>query len=189
MDTSQLASSQEIDVMIVIDTDYVKEYMKSNNLTPCTDDITKAVPIDHAGKYMIVPTTNVAGGQATGDLNFTAKAGDTVCFRGCSIYQNSDDAIIICKVENYDGVDVFNGNLIHYEGVNRKQAAIPDYTKADGLPALSANVLFQSLDGRIGITGKGYYYIYFALYTLDPQNSDKQNLFSYCRWDPIITVK
>jgi hypothetical protein len=189
MDTSQLASSQEIDIMVVIDTDYVKEYMKSNNLTPCTDDITKAVPIDHAGKYMIVPTTNVAGGQATGDLNFIARAGDTVCFRGCSIYQNSDDAIIIYKVQNYAGVDVFNGNPIQYEGVDRKQAAIPDHTKADGLPALPANVLFQSLDARIGGTGQGSYYIYFALYTLDPKNSDKQNLYSYCRWDPTITVK
>ncbi len=80
MDTSQLSSSQVIDIMVVIDTDYVKDYMKKRNLSPSTKS-DSPVPIDHIAKYMIVPSGNALLGQATGDLNLKARNGDRVSFR------------------------------------------------------------------------------------------------------------
>ncbi|WP_394801358.1 AidA/PixA family protein [Chryseobacterium indologenes] len=41
----------------------------------------------------------------------------------------------------------------------------------------------------MGRTGIGNYTLNFALYTLDPNNSDRQILYSYCCWDPTITVE
>ncbi|RXM52076.1 MULTISPECIES: inclusion body family protein [unclassified Chryseobacterium] len=190
MDNNQLnASSQEIDVMIVVDTDYVKDYIKARNITPSTDK-NNPVGIDHKSQYMIVPSAHIATGQATADLNFKGRDGDTVCFRGCSVSQNSDDAIIIYRVKKYDGVDVFYGNPFQYEFVDRTIAAVPDPKSSDrdGMPSVPGNVTFPSLDARIGQVGTGSYYIYFALYTLDPKDSSKQTLYSYCYWDPTITV-
>ncbi|MCJ7934270.1 MAG: inclusion body family protein [Chryseobacterium sp.] len=179
-------SNQDIDVMVVIDTDYVINYMANTpNKKPSTD-MTKPVGIDHNSQYMIVSSTNVVTGQASADLNFKAKNGDTVRFRGTSIYQNSDDAIIIYGVKNYSGTDVFHDNPIDYVSVERKQAAVPDHKQPNGLPALAADLTFSSLDATVGVTGTGSYYIYFALYTLDTGN--KQTLYSYCYWDPTITV-
>ncbi|AZA81652.1 DNA-directed RNA polymerase subunit beta [Chryseobacterium lactis] len=188
MDTSQFSSSQAIDIMVVIDTDYVKHYIQQNRLTPSTN-MDKPVPVDHIAKYMIVPAANALLGQATGDLNLKARNGDRVSFRGSSIYQNSDDAVIIYGFKKYAGVEVFNGNPMVYDVVDRKQAAIPDHTKTNGLPAIPANVNFYSYDATIGSTGEGNYSLFFALYTLDPNNSDKQILYSYCVWDPTITVE
>nr|WP_315030550.1 inclusion body family protein [uncultured Chryseobacterium sp.] len=191
MDNNQLnASSQEIDVMIVIDTDYVKDYIKAKGLTPSTDK-NHAVAIDHKSQYMVVPSAHVVAGQATADLNFKGRAGDTVCFRGSSVSQNSDDSIIIYRVEKYGGVDVFYGNPFEYEFVDRTSAAVPNPKSSDrdGMPSVPGNVTFASLDARIGHIGTGNYYIYFGLYTLDPNDSSKQILYSYCYWDPTITVQ
>lgn len=188
MDTSQLTSSQVIDIMVVIDTDYVKDYMKKRNLSPSTKS-DSPVPIDHIAKYMIVPSGNALLGQATGDLNLKARNGDRVSFRGSSIYQNSDDAVIIYGFQKYSGDEIFNGNPMYYDVVDRKLAAVPDHTKKDGLPAIPANVNFYSYDATIGRTGIGNYTLNFALYTLDPNNSDRQILYSYCCWDPTITVE
>ncbi|MBV8326829.1 inclusion body family protein [Chryseobacterium sp.] len=184
--TEQLsATNQLIDVMIVIDTDYVIDYIKNSPYTPSTD-INTPVPLDHLNKYMIVPSTNAISGQATGDLHFRAKNGDIIRFRGTSLYQNSDAAVIVHNVTLLKAPDVFGGNPLYCMSVDRKQAVAADNTTQHGVPPLSKSITFSSLDVEVKDTGTGSYYIHFALYTLS--SGDKQTLYSYCCWDPTITV-
>ncbi|GEJ48058.1 MULTISPECIES: inclusion body family protein [unclassified Chryseobacterium] len=176
------ASSQEIDVLIVIDTDYVRSHYKS----PSTDP-NNPVGIDHNSQHMIVSNANAISGQGTADLNFSARAGDIVSFRGTSIYQNSDDAVIIYNIKYWSGDQVFN-NFV-YNSVERRKAAVPNVNSQNGLPATTADITFASIDARVRATGKENFYVQFGLYILDPNDSNKQILYGYFYWDPTITVK
>jgi hypothetical protein len=181
MDT-QKSSSQEIDVIVVIDTDYVRSHYPNPS-----QDSNNPTGIDHNSQHMIVSNANAISGQGTADLNFSAKAGDSVAFRSTSIYQNSDEAVIIYNIKYWKGDQVFN-NFI-YNAVTRQKAVVPNYNSGNGLPANHANITFSSFDSKVRGTGKESFYVQFALYTLDPNDSNNQILFGYYFWDPTITVK
>jgi Inclusion body protein. len=182
METELNASSQEIDVLVVIDTDYVR-----TNYPKPSQDPNNPTGIDHNSQHMIVSNANAISGQGTADLNFKAKAGDTVSFRSTSIYQNSDDAVMIYNIKYWSGDQVFN-NFV-YDAVIRKNAVVPNYNSPNGLPADTASITFSSFDSKVRNTGTENFYVQFALYTLDPNDSNKQILFGYYYWDPTITVK
>ncbi|WP_300691503.1 inclusion body family protein [Chryseobacterium sp.] len=182
MDDSQLkASSQEIDILIVIDTDYIRSHYTS----PSTDP-NNPTGIDHNSQHMIASNANALSGQGSADLDFSARAGDVVSFRGTSIYQNSDDAVIIYNIKYWSGEQVFN-NFV-YNSVERKEAVVPDVKSLNGLPATKADITFASIDSKVRTTGKENFYVQFALYILDPKDSNKQILYGYFYWDPTITV-
>ncbi|EJL73269.1 inclusion body family protein [Chryseobacterium populi] len=182
MDTQLSASNEQIDVLVVIDTDYVMKHYPNPSQDP-----NNPTGIDHNSQHMIVSNSNAISGQGSADLNFSAKAGDNVSFRSTSIYQNSDDAVIIYNIKYWSGDQVFN-NFV-YNAVIRKQAVVPNYDSPNGLPANTANITFSSFDSRVRSTGTENFYVQFALYTIDPNNSDRQILYGYYYWDPTITVK
>ncbi|ALR31894.1 DNA-directed RNA polymerase subunit beta [Chryseobacterium sp. IHB B 17019] len=182
MEAELKASSQEIDILVVIDTDYVK----SNYPNP-SQDPNNPTGIDHNSQHMIASNANVVSGQGTTYLNFSARAGDFVAFRGTSIYQNSDDAIIIYNIKYWSGDQVFNSFV--YDAVTRQQAVVPNYDSSNGLPPNYASITFSSFDSKVRNTGTENFYVQFALYTIDPNNSNKQILYGYYYWDPTITVK
>ncbi|QPQ53866.1 hypothetical protein H3Z85_08875 [Chryseobacterium indologenes] len=121
-----------------------KRLHEKRNLSPSTKS-DNPVPIDHIAKYMIVPSGNALLGQATGDLNLKARNGDRVSFRGSSIYQNSDDAVIIYGFQKYSGDEIFNGNPMYYDVVDRKLAAVPDHTKKTGFPLYLPMSIFTAM--------------------------------------------
>ncbi|MCJ8152568.1 inclusion body family protein [Chryseobacterium sp. SSA4.19] len=172
MKTTDKSSSQDINVLVVIDTDYVK----ANYPNPSKDP-NNPTGIDHNSQHMIVLNANALSGQGTADLNFSARAGDNVSFRSTSIYQNSDDAVMIYNVKYWAGDQVFN-NFI-YNAVTRKLAVVPNYNSPNGLPANTANITFSSFDSRVKTTGTENFYMMFALYVIDPNNSDSQILYGY----------
>lgn len=176
------SSSQEINILVVIDTDYVR----ANYPNPSKDP-NNPTGIDHNSQHMIVSNSNAISGQGSAELNFKARAGDNISFRSTSIYQNSDDAVIIYNIKFWSGKEVFNNFL--YNAVIRKQAVVPKYESHNGLPPNFTDITFSSFDSKVRTTGTENFYVQFALYILDPQNSDRQILFGYYSWDPTITVK
>lgn len=182
MDTELSASSRPIDVLVVIDTDYVREHYPNPSQDPANP-----TGIDHNSQHMIVSNANAISGQGSADLNFSARVGDTVSFRSTSIYQNSDDAVIIYNIKYWSGNQVFNSFV--YNAVQRKQAVIPNFNSSNGLPAGTADITFSSFDSKVKSSGTENFYVQFALYIVDPKNSDRQILYGYYHWDPTITVK
>ena len=173
MSSKTVASSSEaIDILIVIDTEYVKK----NYPTPSQDPLAPT-GIDHNSQFMICsdPRGGISG-QGTADLNFRANPGDTVWFRGTSIYQNSDDAVIIYAITYWKQDHVFNQFTPVL--VKRNRAIMPDVNTPNGLPAIQGPVSFTSLNTTVKQSGQEYFLVYFALYTLGT-DGQSQNLFGY----------
>lgn len=175
------SSSEIINVMIVIDTEYVKAHYPNPSQDP-----NNPTGIDHNSQYMIASDPRgVISGQGTADLNFAATPGDEVCFRGISIDGNSDDAVIIYGIKYWSGTNVFNSFIPNL--IERTGAVVPDVTTTNGLPAKHIVMDFISLDSRVAKAGTENFYVYFALYTLG-SDGETQNLYGYYYWDPTITV-
>ncbi len=176
------ASAEQIDILIVIDTEYVKQ-----NYPNPSQDQNNPTGINHSSQYMIASDPRgIISGQGTADLNFRANVGDYVSFRGTSIYQNSDDAVIIYGIKYWSGDQVFNQFVPNL--VTRSGAVMPDTSTPNGLPALHSSQNFTSLDSKIAKSGTENFYVYFALYTLG-SDGNTQNLFGYYYWDPTVTVQ
>lgn len=177
------ASSQQINVLVVIDTEYVKKI----NPNPSKDP-NHPTGINHAGQFMLVTgSRGVISGQGSADLNFRANPGDEVSFTGVSIYDNSDDAVIVYGIQYWQRDHVFNQFVADL--VTRKGAVMPnaDSPSGNGLPALQTKLNFSSYDSKVRNSGTEDFYVFFALYTL-ADDGETQNLFGYFYWDPTITV-
>jgi nematocidal protein AidA len=178
------ASAVTVDILTVINTEYIKSHYGPNK-----NDKTNPVGIDHSSQYMICTgARKIIGGQGTADLSFQANVGDYVSFRGTSIYQNSDDAVIVYGIKLASGTPVFNQFVTNL--VTRNYAAQPDPNSPslDGLPALKVKQNFLSLDSKVKQSGVEAFLVYIALYTL-ADDGQTQNLYGYYYWDPTITVQ
>lgn len=195
------SSRQQINVLVMIDTELVKNYVKVNKITPSKDPKvpTSLTSLSRAGQYMLVTGSRPPAptGQGTGSVGFTAHPGDTVAFCGVSGYANAEDAVIVYKIEHKSGDKI----LDHFQTipVTITGAAFPDASKTDGLPAVNAKATFTTLNGNVGVNITGpdddsktsyeeTFYIYFGLYVLDDDSGQKQVLFGYFDCDPIIKV-
>jgi len=179
---AKAASAVSMDILIVIDTEYIKQNFGVSK------DKNHPVGISHDHQYMLCTgSRGINGGQGTGDLSFKAIVGDYVSFRGVSIYQNSDDAVIIYAITKFSGVEVFN--QFNANSLTRTKAVQPDpkSISRDGLPALNVPQNFLSLDSRVGASGTEGFMVTFALYTL-ASDGQTQDLYGYYTWDPTITV-
>jgi nematocidal protein AidA len=175
------SSAQQINILIVIDTEYVKAHYPNPSKDP-----NQPTGIDHASQFMICTgSRGPVTGQGTADLSFQAIAGDFVSFVGTSIYDNSDDAVIVYGIKYWSGAQVFNQFVPNL--VKRSKAVMPDPTTSNGLPALQAPISFSSIDSRVSQSGTENFYVYFALYTLG-SDGQSQNLLGYYYWDPQIRV-
>ncbi|MEO7065481.1 MAG: inclusion body family protein [Rhodanobacter sp.] len=176
-----VASSQQVNVLVVIDT----EYVKTNYPNPSKDQ-NQPTGINHSSQFMICTgSRGIISGQGTADLNFRANVGDNVSFTGVSIYDNSDDAVIVYGIQYWKGDKVFNQFVPNL--VTRTGAVMPDSSTSNGLPAIQAKVNFSSFDSKVSNAGVENFYVFFALYKLS-DNGENQELFGYFYWDPTITV-
>ncbi len=174
------SNDQNVNVMIVIDTDYVK----AHNPNPSKDPV-KPTGIDHSRQYMIC-NGEVVSGQGTADLNFKAHVGDHVSFRGTSISGNSDDAVIVYGIKHWQKDQVFNNFTTDL--VERAQAVAPNVESSNGLPPSTIKGDFISYDSQVRKAGKEDFYVEFGLYEL-AENRETQELQGYYYWDPSITVQ
>ena len=180
MSQSELASSAQIDILVVIDTEYIK-----NNFAKNTDP-TNPQGMDHNSQYMVAYSPRgIVSGQGTADLSFRANAGDNVSFRGTSIQQNSDDSVILYGIKYWEGDYVFNNFTTDI--VTRNRAVQPDPTLPNGLPPVLTVQNFTSYDSKIARGGTENFYVYIAVYTL-AEDGQTQELYGYYYWDPQVVV-
>lgn len=177
------ASGQTANILVVIDTEYIKaKYPPNTNKD-------QPVGIDHNSQFMIATgTRGIIGGQGTADLSFKLNVGDYASFTGTSIYANSDDAVIVYGIKYWSGDQVFNAFTPNVITRNRAVQPNPNNVTSGGIPPLQTVQNFSSLDSKVGRSGKENFYVYIALYTLG-SDGQTQNLFGYFYWDPSITVQ
>ncbi|CAM4014238.1 MULTISPECIES: inclusion body family protein [Flavobacterium] len=180
MSQSLTASSAQIDVLVVIDTEYIK-----NNF-PRNTDPNNAQGINHNSQYMICYSPRgIVSGQGTADLSFKANVGDNVSFRSTSIQQNSDDAVILYGIKYWKGDKVFNTFTTNI--VTRNRAVQPDPDQLNGIPPILTSQNFTSYDSKIARGGTENFYVYIAVYTL-ASDGQTQELYGYYYWDPQVVV-
>lgn len=178
----ETVSAVNINVMIVIDTDYVKTHYPNPSQDPDSP-----TGINHSSLYMICTgPRGMINGQGTADLNFKANVGDHVSFRGISIYGNSDDAIIVYGIKLWSKNNVFLPFLPNR--TMRQHAVAPNVNTLNGLPAMTTVRDFISLDSKVEELGAENFYVCFALYTL-ANDGETQKLLGYYYWDPTVTVQ
>lgn len=175
------SSATIIDVLVVIDTDYIKANYPRNN--------TQSNPfgIDHLSEYVVATGTNDVKKQGTADITFNAAPNDRVSFRGVSVYNNSDDAVIVYGIKPYGAGQVDLFNTFNYDKVIRTGAAVPNSGSANGLPATPTTVSFYAYNSTVQKQGSELYVIQFALYELDA-DKETQILYGYFQWDPTIKI-
>ncbi len=180
MSTTRNSSSQQVNVLVVIDTEYVKKMYGPNT------NKNNPVGINHSSQFMICTgSRGIIGGQGSADLNFRANPGDNVAFTGVSIYDNSDDAVIVYGIKYWQKDKVF-GNFTS-NLVTRLRAVMPNDDSSDGLPAAPTRLTFASYDAKVEKGGTEDFYVDFALYTM-ADDGETQTLYGYYYWDPTITV-
>ncbi|WP_343745592.1 inclusion body family protein [Chitinophaga sp.] len=183
----------DIEITIVIDTNYVIKYCEDNNLDPSKSTQENPYPIDHDSEYMVCTgSRGIISGQGTADLSFKAHVEDTVSFRAVSASDNQDNAVILYNIlkntnpnitPNDDVFDTFQ-----YTPVTRIGAAVPNPDiNSNGLPAKQKSVTFYSYKATVGMPGTEAFMVNFALYTLD-DSGNNQIPYGYFQWDPTITV-
>lgn len=177
------ASAVFINILNVIDTEYVKSHYPNPSQDP-----NNPTGIDHNSEFMICTGSRGAvTGQGTATLGFTANPGDEVSFRSVSIYDNPDDTVIVYGIVPFGG----SGNLFNTfvaDVVTLQHAAVPDTNQINGIPAAHQAVNFTSLDSKVKSQGTENFMVRFGLYTL-ASDGETQNLFGYYQWNPTITVQ
>jgi nematocidal protein AidA len=180
-DATTFASSVSVDILVVVDTDAVLRDYPRPSQNP-----DQPTMIGHQYEFMIATgARQIFSGQGTGDLSFRANPGDTVAFRGTSIYANADSAIIVYGITKYSGTNVFN--TFQNMTITRNGAVMPKQGSPNGLPATQTAITFSAYQSMVAGSGSEGFIVCFALYKLD-DNGQKQNLVGYYGWDPNITV-
>lgn len=108
----------------------------------------------------------------------------SVVFRGISVQENSDDAIIIYKINGQKGNSPLGKFTVQQKTVNN--AVMPDNETSDGLPAIYVDMNFTSIVSKMP-PGVQQITISFALYTLS-DNSESQQLYGYYCFNTDILI-
>ncbi len=176
------ASSQDVNIFVIIDTEYIKKAYPNGS-----KDWNTPTGIAHDHQFMLCTgARSIIRGQGTGDLEFTAYPGDRVMFTGSSIYDNSDDAVIVYDIKHFQGDKVFNQFTTDTVIRNGAVQPNPDSPNRNGLPPLQKATTFATFGSTVRQSGREGFGVSFGLYTL--VGGQKQELFGYYWWDPFITV-
>ena len=176
-----MSSAEQINVLVVIDTDYILDHYKNPSQNP-----ESPTGLDHHSQYMICQDPRgVVGGQGTADLNFRANVGDFVTFTGTSVYANSDSAVIVYGIRHWDGDHVFGTFVANL--ITRNHAVMPDPKQPNGIPPTQQKISFASYDSKVSSGGTEKFYVYIAVYKL-ADDGQTQDLYGYFYWDPSVTV-
>jgi len=180
-DSLLAASSQEINMLVVIDTGFVKKYLGNSS-----QKIDSPTAIIHHGLYMICTgSRGIIAGQGSDHLNFRANPGDSVSFTAASSHNNSDDAVIIYGIQHLKKDQIFNRFSANV--VTRTNAVMPNAETQNGFPPVQAKLNFSHCDSKVRNSGTADLEVRFALYALSA-DGQSQDLFGYFSWDPTITI-
>ncbi|KWB45884.1 hypothetical protein WL35_12800 [Burkholderia ubonensis] len=167
------ATAQQIDILAVIDTEYIKSRYPNPSKQP-----ESPIAVDHrAVRLLYTGARGGAIGNGPAEPLLTLYPGDTVSLRAVSIYENSVDAVLIYQVAHLFGQQVFNQFSPDFLEVKAVQL---NPETSDGLPPLTTSQTFASMSAKARASGIETLGACFGLYTLERST---QELFGYYWWD------
>jgi hypothetical protein len=178
MNENLKASTETIDVLIVINAEYIKKNYPRNT------DPNNAQKIDRNSHYLIGHNPReIVSGQGTADLSVKAKRGDDFYLRATTIQQNSEDsAVVLYKI---DGNTIFTPLEFALGFTNAIQSNRDTYRP---IPPLFKAQYFPNYNARIKNEGTENVFVYFALY-ISNHNFTSHELYGYYYWDPKFAIE
>ncbi|WP_322088203.1 inclusion body family protein [Burkholderia sp. BCC1999] len=166
-------SAQQIDILAVIDTEYVKRRYPNPSKQP-----ERPTAVDHrAVNLLYTGARGEALGNGAAESRLTLVPGDTVSLRAVSLYGNSDEAVLVYQVSHLFGQQVFNPFTQEFLEVKAVQL---NPETSDGLPPVTKLQTFVSIGAKARTSGIETLGACFGLYTLERST---QELLGYYWWD------
>lgn len=168
--------SKFIDIMVVIDTEYVIEN------SGIKGTVANPTGIGHNQLFMITQPSDLVSGQATGDLAIRAVTGDTIRWYSTSLSGNTDQSAIIYSAPYWTG-DYVTSNPV-MEVITSKRP-IPDSKTPTSFTTEIEKIFFMQC--TVENPGTQKYYVYFYIVDKNPKSGELTPV-SYYFWDPSITA-
>lgn len=178
-DHGPLIPSKTINLLTVVDTEFIKQNYQSPQNDPFNP-----LEIEGSSQYVYVTGSLPIEGQGTPTPHFHANIDDTIAISGVSIYNNSEDAVLVYGIR-HDSADTVLATCIWPYTVTRPCAILPAPGCCGIVPAVHGPVTFHKIETRVQTSGTEHFDIMFALYTLSP-NRKKQVLYGYFYWRTVI---
>ena len=173
-----------VHVMFLVDTAYIYQKYQGKAST----DPNVPMSIDHNSEVMACSFVNQPSKQGTADLSFTVPNQSAVAFWGSSLSNNGHDAIIIYDITRNVNAgpsdDLFNPFVMNRTLL---PGGVVPSGSINGLPAATESRNIYALTSTVKAKGTENFIIKFGLYLFDA-TTQTQKLWSYCQWDPTITV-
>ncbi len=182
LDIDDHARARQINVLVIIDTAYVKyAYGKNEN-------ISQPRHIAREGQFMVsTGSSAIIHAQETGELQLPLEIGDRVAIRVTSLCGNTSDAVIPYRVRRLWGTRVFAPFEHVFLARDGAVQPDPDSPTHNGLPPLARPTHFSNFDSTVIAHGTERFEIVFALYVLS-SNGQCQDPFGYYAWNPTISI-
>jgi hypothetical protein len=170
-----MPKNKVINVNIIIDSSSL-----INDYSNPSKDQDNPTEIGHNYQFMVSSDNKGLSGQGTGNLNFGAKQGDVVRFYATSEYNNFDNPIILYKLFNFGGSNVFQDPNFELENFPDADIIVP--ATFNPLTTEQSTQNFWFAQNTVNAKGKQNYGLQFALY-----NSDL-TLYGFFSWKPSIVA-
>ncbi len=178
-DYGPVAPPKTINLLAVVDTEFIKQNYQSPQNNPFNP-----LEIEGSSQYVYVTGSLPVEGQGTPTPHFLANIDDSIAISGVSIYNNSEDAVLVYGIR-HDSSDVVLAPCIWPYKVTRPCAIMPAPGCCGVVPAAHGPVNFYKIETRVQTSGIEHFNITFALYTLS-SNRKKQVLYGYFYWRTVI---
>lgn len=178
---TQVKTASDVEILIMIDTEYVKEMYPQPSKDPVAP-----TGIGHNSQFMIC--TGYHAGMSNGlvpTLNFSGNAGNRISLKADTVYSNANEDVVIYGVSYLDEGNLYNNFLPGVVPGNMSAIpGVPDYGDAVSKNRL---VNFTSCNTAERQKGLEKFLVYFALYRWDSKHLN-QELIGYYYWDPALDV-
>lgn len=177
---TQTITAADIEILIMIDTEYVKEAYPQPSKDPVSP-----TGIGHNSQFMICTGYHEASSNGlVPALNFSGNLGNRISLKADTVYGSVSEDVVIYGVSYLDGGQLYNSFL---------PGVIPD--NAGVLPVVSASndaasknsrlVNFTSCNVHEREKGLEKFLVYFAIYRWDSSHLN-QELVGYYYWNPAV---
>jgi hypothetical protein len=176
-DTGKPMKAGHVNVLVVVDTAYVKSTYGPN------ENAAEPRHISSQRQFMVCTGAGAIRAQGSSELRLSANVGDRIAVRVTSICGNADDAVIAYSISQRSGAKVFGR---FKQAVVTRAAAVrpdPDSPYRNGLPPIESPVDCSSFESTVIAQGAAELQLAFGLYVISA-NGQSQNLFGYYAWNP-----
>ncbi|ONC51451.1 inclusion body family protein [Burkholderia pseudomallei] len=171
-----------VDLLVVIDSDYVKENYPDGSRVPGTP-----TPVDSRALFVICAGSDI-GDIQSGEAICTAAVGDVVSVTCTTIQDNSSDAGILYDIWQAVNGQVFTPFKQNFSELTGAVQPDPESESRDGLPPLRKEAHVSNFTADVKSLGNAQLGLAFGIYTL-ARDGQRQDPLGYYLSPVVLQVR